>query len=131
MSAVAVWLGQQFSEVVGPGSNLCRVWYFNDFTDIYDFTDQNRDTPPPLTHKIFSIPEIFWKTGGFSYQVFRFGPVRQSFFRQYRDSPSLMYENFSIAEIFWNIEGLPHELFWHCETKSFRQKIVIPPPYLL
>ena len=27
-------LGQQGSKAVGPGSNLCRVRYFYDFTDI-------------------------------------------------------------------------------------------------
>ena len=30
----AVGLGQQGSEAVGPGSNLYRVKYFNDFTEI-------------------------------------------------------------------------------------------------
>ena len=30
----AVGLGQQGSEAVGLGSNLCRVRYFYDFTDI-------------------------------------------------------------------------------------------------
>ena len=37
----AAGLGQQCSEAVGPGSNLCRVRYF------YDFTEQNSDAPPP------------------------------------------------------------------------------------
>ena len=32
---------------------------------------------PPLIHKFFSIPEIFWKTETFIYKAFRFGPVRQ------------------------------------------------------
>ena len=50
MSAVA--LGQQRSEAVGPGSSLCRVRCFYNFTDIYYFTEQNRDDtpPPPLFH---------------------------------------------------------------------------------
>ena len=30
----AVWLGQQGSEAVGPGSSLCHAKYFYDFTDI-------------------------------------------------------------------------------------------------
>ena len=77
---------QQHSEAVGPGSNLCRVKYFYDFTDIYDFTQQNRDNPLLLLVKKILIPEILWKTGGFPYQVFRFGPVRQNFFRQYCDA---------------------------------------------
>ena len=37
----AVVSGQQRSEVVGLVSNLLRVTYFHDFTDIYDFTEQN------------------------------------------------------------------------------------------
>ena len=97
-----VGLGQKRSEAVGPGSNLCRVRYFYDFTGIYDFTEQNRDNLLSLslslslflTHKIFSKPEISWKTGGFPYQVFRFGPVRQNFFTQYRDAPLLCMKVF-------------------------------------
>ena len=42
----AMGLGQQRSEAVGPRSNLCRVRYFYDFSNIYDFTEQNRDTSP-------------------------------------------------------------------------------------
>ena len=30
----AVGLGEQFSQAVGPGSNLCRAKYILDFTDI-------------------------------------------------------------------------------------------------
>ena len=77
MSVVS--LGPQRSEAVGLGSNLCRVRYFYNFTDIYDSTEQNRDYPPTPTHKIFSMPNIFWKTGRFPYQVFCFGPLRQNF----------------------------------------------------
>ena len=81
---LALGLGRKRSEAVDPILNLCRVGYFYDFTDIYDFTEQNLDnpTPPPFTHKVFSIPEILWKTGGFPQQIFRFDPVRQNFFRQ-------------------------------------------------
>ena len=51
----ALGLGQQRSEAIGPGSNICRVRYF------YDFTEQNRDNPL-LPINFFSIPEILWKT---------------------------------------------------------------------
>ena len=34
MVPMAQWVGQQGSEVVGPGSNLGRAKYFYDFTDI-------------------------------------------------------------------------------------------------
>ena len=37
---------------------------------------ENRNMPP-LIHKFFWIPEIFRKTEGILYKVFRFGPVRQ------------------------------------------------------
>ena len=43
----AVGLGQQRSKAVGPGSNLCCVRCFYDFTDIYDFTEQKCESPPP------------------------------------------------------------------------------------
>ena len=94
------------------------IRYFNDFTDIYDFTEQNRDPP---THKIFSIPEIFWKTGGLPYQVFRFGPVRQNFFRQYRDNLCMkIFDN----GIFLKHKRVPLRSF-SAETKNFQRKIVI------
>ena len=97
----AVGLEQKRSEVVGSGSNLCRARYFSDFTDIYSFTETNFHSfvIPPLTHKIFLIPEIFWKTGGIPYQIFRFGPVKQNFLRQFRDAPSYA-SKFSMPEFF-------------------------------
>ena len=118
----AVWLGQQRSEAVGPGSNLCRARYFYDFTDIYDFTQQNVDTPLSLTQKFFSTRNLM-ETGGFPYQVFRFGPVRQNFFRQYSDAPPpLLCMKFFDTKIFLK-QGFPYEFFRHRETKkSFNRK---------
>ena len=37
---------------------------------------------------------------------------------------------FSTKKIFWNTKVLSNEIFWYCETKTFRRKIVIPPPLL-
>ena len=33
--------------------------------------------------------------------------------------------NFPNPEVFWH-KGPPYEIFWYCETKKFRHKIVIP-----
>ena len=47
--------------------------------------------------------------GGFPHQVFHFGPVRQNFFREYRDAPPPSYaRKFSILELFLkHREGFP------------------------
>ena len=57
----AVGLGQQRSAAVGPGSNLWLVRYFYDFTDIYEFTEQNRDTPPLLPIIFFRYQKFYGK----------------------------------------------------------------------
>ena len=54
---------------------------------------------PPLIHKVFTIPETFWKTEGFLYKAFRFGPVRQKF-RKIRDPSPPMHENFRLKNFF-------------------------------
>ena len=36
-------------------------------------------------------------------------------------------EHFSIPETNETLKGFPYEIFRHCETKSFRRKILIPP----
>ena len=48
------------------------------FSALWDIkiSTENRDMPP-LIHKFFSIPKMFWKTAGFLYKAFRFGPMRQ------------------------------------------------------
>ena len=117
----AVGLGQQGSEAVGPGLNLRRVRFF------YDFTEQNRVIPPLLPIKIFSIPEIFWKTGRFPCQVFRFGPVRQNFFPQYRKAPPHLCIKFFDTRSFLKHWMVPHGFFWDCDTKNFWRQTVIPP----
>ena len=50
-------------------------------------------------------------------------------------SPSLLSINFFATVNFLkhSTEGFPYEIFWHCETKKFWQKIVIllpSPPFL-
>ena len=51
------------------------------FSALWDIkiSTESRDMPP-LIHNSFSIPEILWKTEGFLYKDFRFGPVRQKIF---------------------------------------------------
>ena len=124
----AVGLGQQRSEATGPGSN--QIFAVSDiFTISLTFTISLSKivlTPPPLTYEFFSDTRIFLEKRRVPYQVFHFGLVRQNFLRQYSDAPLSYAWNFSIPEIFWNTEGFPHVFFWHCETKSFRRKIVIP-----
>ena len=63
-------LGQQRSEVVGPGSDLCRVRYFYYFTDIYDFTEQNRYNPPFLHLKFFRYQKFSGKQEGSLTKIF-------------------------------------------------------------
>ena len=73
---------------------------------------------PPLIHKVFSIPELFWKTEGFLYQDFRFGPVRQKI-RQNRVAPPLLCMKNFHKRIFlkhhsvfqWNILVQPDKNF--------------------
>ena len=52
-----------------PLRNFSTLWDMKILTE-------NRDMRPP-THKSLSIPEFFWKTEGFLYKQFPFGPVKQ------------------------------------------------------
>ena len=125
----AVGLEQQRSEAVGAGSNLCRVRYFLRFHWHLRFhwVKLLWYPPPPLTHIIFLISEILWKTGGFPYQVFRFGPVRHIFFRQYRDATLSYAWKFSIPEFFETQKGSPTKFFGTVRQKKIQRKIVISP----
>ena len=107
----------------------CRIPLRN-FSALWDLkiSTEDRDMPP-LVHNFFSMPEIFWKTEGFLYKAFRFGPVRQ------KNSmkpwcPSSYAWKFSIKEFFWNTKVFSNGIFWYSETKTFRWKIVIPPSLL-
>ena len=79
---LAVGLGQQRSEAIGLGSNLCRQIFLPSLFFTISLS-KIVTTPLPLllTHNLFSISEILWRTGRFPYQVFRFDPVRQNFLR--------------------------------------------------
>ena len=57
-----------------------------------------------------------------------FGTVRHEIFQRKNVIPHPPPDPkfFSIPKNFWNIEGFPYEVFQSCETKKFRQKIMIP-----
>ena len=142
---MAQWVGQQSAEVVDTGSNPSLYLDFptlllNFETRIFlkpgwvplqnysalsdkNFSAENRDTTPSLTHKTFSISEIFWKKGGFPHQVFRFSPVRHIFVRQYRDAPSAIHENFRYQNFFETLKGSPTKFFGTVrQKKGFNRK---------
>ena len=82
---------------------------------------------PPLIHKFFSIPKTFWKTEGFIYKDFCFGPVRQKISTKPWCLLSYAWK-FSIKNFLWNTKVFSNEIFCYGKTKTFRQEIVIPPP---
>ena len=47
------------------------------------------------------------------------------FSEENRDIPLICIKFFDTRN-YWNTEGFPYENFWHCETKIFQGKIVIP-----
>ena len=82
---------------------------------------------PPLIHKFFAIPEVFWKTEGFLYNDFRFGPVRQKkLIKSWCPPPSFEWK-ISLKEFFWNTTVFSKEIVWYSQTKTLRRKYVIPP----
>ena len=81
---------------------------------------------PPLIHKFFSIPENFWKTEGFFYKAFRFGPLRQKIFDEKLWYSLLCIKFFDTPSSLKHWRDA-HEIFRHYETKIFRRKLVIPP----
>ena len=85
----------------------------------------------PLKHKVF-------RNRKFSETQHRMVPLRNfselwdnKFSIENRDIPLWCIKFFDTRKL-WHTEGFPYEIFRHCETKNFRQKIVIlPPPPLL
>ena len=80
----------------------------------------------------FSIPEISDTLKGFSTNFF--GTVRQKIFHRKSCSsppPPSYPKIFYILEILWSTQWFPYEVFRYCETKQFRQKIVMPAPSLI
>ena len=83
--------------------------------------------PPLLSIKNFCLPETFWKTEGFFYRSFRFGPVKQKILAKSWCPPPFYAWKFSEKEFFWNTKLFTNEKFWYSQTKNFRRKIVIIP----
>ena len=76
--------------------------------------------PPPLHPWIFSLPEAFWKTEGFFYEVFRSWETKV--FRQTRYTPHSNAWKLSISEFIWNTDVFIYEIYRHCEKKFKREK---------
>ena len=73
----------------------------------------------------FSIPQIFWNFEAMP-AIF-FGTVRPSLFDGKTWYPLLCIKFFDTPNFLKHWRDA-HEMFWHCETKNFRLKIVILPP---
>ena len=82
-------IGQQGCGAVDPGQSLCRVSFFHEITDNYDFNERTfQNVFPFCNQQYFSdTRNLLQNNRVFSYQVFCFGPVRLNFFQQYRDAP--------------------------------------------
>ena len=116
----AVGLEQKRSEAVGPGSNLCRVRYFSDFTDIYSFTETNfHSFFPPLTQKFSGKQEgsltnffvsVLWNKTFFDNSVM----------------PPPMHQNFRCQSFFETQKGSPTKFFAPVRQKNF-DKTMMPP----
>ena len=82
----------KFSETLkGCPRNFSALWGRK-------FSTEKRDVPP-LIRNFFSIPKFFWKTEGFFYKDFRFGPVGQKNSTKPWCPPYYAW-NFSIEKIF-------------------------------
>ena len=95
-----------------------------------NFSTENRDTSPPLLSiKIFSLPEIFWNTEWFPGEVFSVLWDKKIFDKTMKGwSPSFAWK-FSIPKFFRNTEVFSYEFYRHCETKIFQRSLVISPSY--
>ena len=79
-----------------------------------------------LCIRFFDTP-IFWNFEAMSANVF--GSVRPSLFDGKTWYPLLCIKFFDTPNFLEHWRDA-HEIFWHCETKNFRLKIVIlPPPF--
>ena len=75
----------------------------------------------------FSIPQIFWNFEAMPAKFF--GTVRPSLIDGKTWYPLLCIKFFDTPNFLKHWRDA-HEMFWHCETKNFRLKIVILPPPL-
>ena len=73
--------------------------------------------PPSLfIHNFFSIPENFWKTERFFYEVFRSWETNK--FQQTLYTTHSHAWKTSISEFIWNTDVFPYEVYRHCEKNS-------------
>ena len=88
-------------------------------------------SPPPLIHKLFVYRNVdetqhrkvpLWNSSALSDKKFW-----QKIVILPTCSHLLTSENFFDTRNWWNTRGFPSEIFRHCETKTFRGKILIPP----
>ena len=85
---------------------------------------QNRDAPSSSWK--FSIKEFFWSTKVFSIEIFQYSETKIP--TENRDTPPPLIQTFSIPEIIATIKDSPTK-FFDSETKNFRRKILIHPPF--
>ena len=114
-----------FEKRVFPKKHSVLQWIIS-VQPYKNFSAENRDTPL-LSIKNFCLPETFWKTEGFFYRSFRFGPVKQKILAKSWCPPPFYAWKFSEKEFFWNTKLFTNEKFWYSQTKNFRRKIVIIP----
>ena len=90
------------------------------------FSIENLETPPPpLIRKLFRYRKISETAQKGSPTKF-IGTVRQKFFDGKTWYPLVCIKFFDTPNFLKHLRDA-HELFWHCETKNFRRKNVIPP----
>ena len=87
---------------------------------------ENRDLPP-LVHNFFFDTMNLLEKRRVSVQKFSFRSCQTKNFDKTVMSPSYACK-FSIKEFFLNTKVVSNEIFWYSHTKTFRRKIVIPPP---
>ena len=76
----------------------------------------------------FSVPDFSETQKGSTTK--NFGKVRQKFLKKNRDKPRLLLsKKFAKSKVFRNTEMFPHEIFRHCETKKYQQRILKSPFY--
>ena len=107
---------------------------FRNFSALWDIkiSTENRDMPPLLSINFFRYQKFSGKQKGSFTKLFVL-VLWDKKNRQNRDAPpppSYGWK-FSIKKNFWNTKVFSNEIFWYSETKTFRRKIVIPPPPLL
>ena len=83
--------------------------------------------PRPSHTQTSSLPETFRNTAQNGPPSKFFGTARQKKSTKNREIILLSIKFFHTWNQ-WHPRGLPYEIFRHCETKTFRQKLLILPP---